>query len=274
MLGAQDFFDLKDNPFAGLFEGCAYVWDGLKRLKSYIDETINPNVSEILKDGPTLSRTVILHDGRMHKDGFELDPGDAAKGTFVVRRDGEVLPGASVIYAGASLMDERIQIGKGSVIEPGALIKGPSVIGDKTEIRQGAYIRGQVLVGNRCVVGHATEMKNAVLLGGSQAGHFAYLGDSILGAVNLGAGTKLANLKIVEGEIVLNIGGERYKTGLRKFGAVLGDGVETGCNSVTAPGTLLGKNVLVYPNCTARGFHPAGTIVKLRQNQIILQRRD
>jgi acetyltransferase-like isoleucine patch superfamily enzyme len=274
MLGTQDFFDLRDNPFVELFEGCTYVWDGLKRLTSYINEIIRPNVAEILKDGPTLSRTVVLHDARIFFDGFDLVPGDAAKGAFVVRLGGEILPGASVIYAGASLMDNRIQIGRGSVIEPGALIKGPTIIGDKTEIRQGAYIRGQVLVGNRCVVGHATEMKSAVLLGRSRAGHFAYVGDSILGAANLGAGTKLANLKIVEGEVVLNIGGERYKTGLRKFGAVLGDGVETGCNSVTVPGTLLGKNVLVYPNCTARGFQPAGTIIKLKQNQIILKRRD
>lgn len=274
MLGAQDFFDLEGNPFAGLFEGSTYVWEGLVRLKSFIEETIHPNVSRIVTDGPTLSRTVVLHEGRTLTDGFDLEPGDAAKGSFVVRRGGEVLTGASVIYAGASLMDDRIQIGQGTVVEPGALIKGPAIIGDMTEVRQGAYIRGQVLVGKRCVVGHATEMKHAVLLGRSQAGHFAYVGDSILGAVNLGAGTKLANLKIVEGEVELSISGVRYKTGLRKFGAVLGDGVETGCNSVTSPGTLLGKNVLVYPNCTARGHQPAGTIIKLKQKQMILKRRD
>ena len=99
-------------------------------------------------------------------------------------------------------------------------------------MRQGAYIRGNVLIGEHCVVGHATEIKSSVLLGDSKAGHFAYIGDSILGRVNLGAGTKLANLKITGSPIVITVAGKEYHTGLKKFGAILGDGVETGCNSV------------------------------------------
>jgi NDP-sugar pyrophosphorylase family protein len=178
-----------------------------------------------------------------------------------------VLEDATIIYAGVVLMDDEIYIGKGTVIESGALIKGPTIIGDNTEIRQGAYIRGNVIVGNKCVVGHTTEMKTAVMLGESKAGHFAYIGDSILGKVNLGAGTKLANLKMIESKIVLNIDGKKYETGLRKFGAIFADGVETGCNSVTAPGSLLGRNVLLYPNSTGRGYYPPNTIIKLKQNQ-------
>ena len=177
-----------------------------------------------------------------------------------------------MIYAGAVLMDDEIQIGKGTVIEPGTLIKGPAIILNNTEVRQGAYLRGNIMVGNKCVVGHTTEMKSAVMLGESKAGHFAYIGDSILGKVNLGAGTKLANLKIVASPVVLNINGAKYETGLKKFGAILGDGVEIGCNTVTAPGTLLGKSVLVYPNVNARGYHPPNTVIKLKQDQKYHQR--
>jgi UDP-N-acetylglucosamine diphosphorylase / glucose-1-phosphate thymidylyltransferase / UDP-N-acetylgalactosamine diphosphorylase / glucosamine-1-phosphate N-acetyltransferase / galactosamine-1-phosphate N-acetyltransferase len=205
---------------------------------------------------------MVIHDGKVLESGFIID---TVRG--MVKKDGIVLEDATIIYAGAVLMDDNISIGKGTVIESGALIKGPTIIGDNNEIRQGAYIRGNVIIGNKCVVGHTTEMKTAVMLGESKAAHFAYVGDSILGKVNLGAGTRLANLKMTESKIVVSIAGKKYETGLRKFGAICADGVETGCNSVTAPGTLLGKNVLLYPNATGRGYYPPNTIIKLRQNQ-------
>jgi NDP-sugar pyrophosphorylase family protein len=275
MLTAADFFDLEDTPFRALFDGAEYVWEGLGKIKPWIRDHIQPNVSGLVKNGPVLEKTAVLHQGRIYFQDFDLEPGDASKGAFTVRRGGRVLAGASVIYAGAVLMDEMIEIGRGAVVEPGALIKGPAVIGDQTEVRQGAYIRGDVLVGPRCVVGHTTEMKHAVMLGGSKAGHFAYIGDSILGSVNLGAGTKLANVKINHAGVKLRIRGQIHDTGLRKFGAICGDGVELGCNSVTSPGTLLGRNVMVYPNTNARGFHAPDTVVKLKQDQIILKiRRD
>jgi bifunctional N-acetylglucosamine-1-phosphate-uridyltransferase/glucosamine-1-phosphate-acetyltransferase GlmU-like protein len=107
------------------------------------------------------------------------------------------------------------------------------------------------------------------MLGGSKAGHFAYIGDSLLGEVNLGAGTKLANLKIVDSEVTVHFRDRKFQTGLKKFGAVLGDGVETGCNSVTSPGTLLGKGTIVYPNAYVRGYYPPRTVIKLKQNQKI-----
>jgi bifunctional N-acetylglucosamine-1-phosphate-uridyltransferase/glucosamine-1-phosphate-acetyltransferase GlmU-like protein len=122
------------------------------------------------------------------------------------------------------------------------------------------------------VVGHATEVKSSALLWESKAGHFAYIGDSILGKVNLGAGTKLANLKIFNEEVVIKIDRTKYETGLKKFGAILGDGVETGCNSVTSPGTLLSRGVLVYPNSTVGGYHPEKTIIKLRQQYELKKR--
>ena len=134
---------------------------------------------------------------------------------------------------------EQISIGKGTVVEPGALIKGPCLIGRDCEIRHGAYIRGGVLTGDRCVIGHATEVKGSILLDDVHAAHFNYVGDSILGnRVNLGAGVKLANVRLDEREV---------KTGLKKLGAILGDETQIGCNAVTNPGTVMGKGSLGYP---------------------------
>ncbi len=267
MLKPQDFFDLSGNQFAALFDNSQYVWDALKNLKGYINENLKGNVSKIRKGDTFINKTVILFNEKVIDDGFVIDT--TGKKPHVTR-DGVTLEGASIIYAGSNLMDDDIYIGKNTVVESGALIKGPTIIGDDTEIRQGAYIRGEVLVGNHCVVGHTTEIKSSVLLGGSKAGHFAYIGNSILGRVNLGAGTKIANLKIVDSQIILKVQGENYETGLRKFGAILADGVETGCNSVTTPGSLLGRNVMIYPNGTARGYYPPKTIIKVKQVQELL----
>lgn len=158
---------------------------------------------------------------------------------------------------------DQISIGEGTVVEPGAFIKGPCVIGRGCSIRQGAYIRGNVVVGDKCVVGHATEAKNTVFFNGAQAGHFAYLGDSILGNhVNIGAGTKCANLKLDHQTIVLHVNGESINTDLRKFGAILGDEVQLGCNAVTNPGTIIGKRSRCYPCVNFGGFIPPNSIVK------------
>ncbi len=270
MLNSEDLFDLSQTRFKGLFEDTEYVWDALKKLKKYIGDNLRPNVSGLRKKGEILlNQTLVLYDDEVIEAGFDVS---ISKKKLIIKKDGEFLDGASVIYAGAVLMDNEIYIGKGTIVEPGVLIKGPAIIGDNTELRQGAYLRGDTLVGNGCVVGHTTELKSCAMLGESKAGHFAYIGDSILGKVNLGAGTKLANLKIVESDVVISIEGKKYETGLRKFGAILADGVETGCNSVTSPGTILGKDVLLYPNTTARGYCPPKTIIKLEQTQILKQR--
>ncbi len=133
---------------------------------------------------------------------------------------------------------ELISIGKNTVVEAGAYIVGPAFIGENCQIRHGAYLRGDVFTENNCVIGHATEAKNAIFLEKAQAGHFAYVGDSILGKhVNLGAGTKCANLRFDR----KNVKVKGLDTGLRKFGAIFGDGAQTGCNVVTNPGTLMEK---------------------------------
>jgi UDP-N-acetylglucosamine diphosphorylase / glucose-1-phosphate thymidylyltransferase / UDP-N-acetylgalactosamine diphosphorylase / glucosamine-1-phosphate N-acetyltransferase / galactosamine-1-phosphate N-acetyltransferase len=170
---------------------------------------------------------------------------------------------------------ELISIGEGTIVEPGAFIKGPCVVGKGCSIRQGAYIRGNVVVGDHCVVGHATEAKNTVFLNWAQAGHFAYLGDSILGNhVNLGAGTKCANLKLDNGTVVLSVDGESVDTGLRKFGAVIGDFVQIGCNAVTNPGTIIGPRSRWYPCVNHGGIVPPNSIVKPAQKSQVVSIND
>ncbi len=264
MLRAEDFFKLEENPFKALFTDTEFVWEALGKIKGFIETQLVPNTAIARKGKPLIEKDLVFYNGEIIETGFEINTSGKK---VVVKKDGQVLEGASIIYAGCYLMDDQIYIGKNTIIEPTALIKGPSYIGDNSEVRHGAYIRGNVLIGDDCVVGHATEIKSSVMLGGSKAGHFAYIGDSILGKVNLGAGTKLANLKMVDSPVILNVDNVVYETGLRKFGAIVGDGVETGCNSVTAPGTLLSKNVLLYPNGTARGYYPQDTLIKVRQDQ-------
>jgi len=158
-------------------------------------------------------------------------------------------------------------IGEGTVVEPGALIRGPTIIGRNCQIRQNAYIRGAVIVGDDCVVGHSTEVKNSVLFNRSHAPHFNYVGDSILGNdANLGAGTKLSNYKIaLDKTIKIKAAGRTFDTGLIKFGAILGDSVQTGCNAVLNPGTVVGRRSQIYACSQVRGYIPPDTIVKLRQ---------
>lgn len=143
---------------------------------------------------------------------------------------------------------DSIFIGVGSVIEPGAYVQGPCIIGNHCTIRHGAYVRGGVITGNHCIIGHATEIKNSILLNRAQAAHFAYVGDSIIGNnVNLGAGAKLANLLFSKKNIHLKLENELIETHRRKLGAILGDGVQLGCNSVTNPGTIVAKHTRICP---------------------------
>lgn len=174
----------------------------------------------------------------------------------------------------AYLIDPHlISIGKNTIIEPGAYIKGPCIIGAHCTVRHGAYIRGNVITGDHCLIGHDTEIKNSILLGHAHAAHFAYLGDTIIGnRVNLGAGTKCANLKLDNGNVTVLYQKQRLDTGLRKFGAIIGDDSQLGCNAVTNPGTLLGKNVLCYPIVNISGFVPSNSIVKSIQKFSIVSR--
>ena len=151
---------------------------------------------------------------------------------------------------------EGIIIDGSAVVEAGAYITGPCYIGPRAVVRSGAYVRPYSWICADSVVGHATEVKHSLLLPGSKAPHFNYVGDSILGKdVNLGAGTKLSNLRNDGQEVLLRLSDQRIPSGLRKFGAVLGEGSALGCNSVTNPGVILGCNSTVWPNATVSGIH-------------------
>jgi NDP-sugar pyrophosphorylase family protein len=158
---------------------------------------------------------------------------------------------------------ELISIGQGTVIEPGAYIEGPVIIGPYNQIRHGAYIRGNVITGERCIIGHSTEIKHAILLNGAHAAHFNYVGDSILGNdVNLGAGVKLANFRLDHKEVFVLLQGQKILTGLKKLGAIVGDGAQLGCNAVTNPGTLIGPKAFCYPCVNIKGIVPSRAIYK------------
>ena len=165
-------------------------------------------------------------------------------------------------FPGASI-GERVLIGEGTVVEPGAMIKGPAIIGKNCQIRHNAYIRENVILGDGCVVGNSSELKNALLFNGAQAPHYNYIGDSILGhKAHLGAGVKISNVKLFSGNVEVEVEGVPFDTGLRKFGALLGDGAEVGCNAALNPGSILGRGAVIYPNVFWRGILPANTIAK------------
>jgi NDP-sugar pyrophosphorylase family protein len=175
---------------------------------------------------------------------------------------------------GTAYIGEHVSIGEGTVVEDGVMIVGPAVIGRNCQIRHNAYIRQNVLIGDDCVVGNATEVKNSILFNKAQAPHFNYVGDSILGfKAHLGAGVKISNFKIFPGNITVELNGQPFDTGLRKFGALLGDHCEVGCNAVLSPGSILGRSSVVYPNVVWRGILPEGMIVKDKAAHLIVPRR-
>ena len=157
-------------------------------------------------------------------------------------------------------------------IAPTASLTGPAIIGPNTQVRIGAFIRGGVLVGADCVVGNSVELKNVIIFDHVQVPHYNYVGDSILGySSHMGAGAVTSNIKSDRTNVVVRDGEERFETGLRKMGAILGDSVEIGCNSVLNPGTVIGPGSRVYPLSSVRGVIPprhiyknSGEIVKMR----------
>ncbi len=160
-------------------------------------------------------------------------------------------------------------------LPPQATIIGPAWIGPRTEIRPGAFIRGNVIVGADGVLGNACEFKNCLLLDRVQVPHFSYVGDSVLGnGAHLGAGVICSNLRLDQQEVVVRLPAGPVATGLRKFGAILGDEAEVGCNAVLQPGTLLGRRSLVMPLTPFGGILPAATIARMRGTLATIPRRD
>jgi len=256
------YFDqLNDFAHKGLFDRVETLWQPLQGLAESIEK--------ILADLPsTVDRVQTL-------EGCTL----IAKGSLSRYREPACCVERWIEISKPTLIEPMgIFLGAGTILEPSAIIKGPVVIGSQCEIRQGAYVRGNVVTGDRCVIGHATEVKNSILMNHSEAGHFNYIGDSILGSyVNLGAGAKLANLEFRSAEdkinealspIPLEAASGEWVTGPQKFGAVLGDSVEIGCNAVLCPGVFLGKDSKVYPNQTVRkGIYPPHTLLLPRDTK-------
>ena len=235
-ISIHDYFE--NIVWEGLFDDQKPVWAVLEKnvKENWLEKNLTPNASAIE-----------TQDGLVTKYQKVRVP----RGTFE-------------IYPGAFIKDTQIEISEGCIIESGAFLAGPTLLGPQTIIRQGAYVRGGVITASDCVIGHATEVKSSIFFTGAKAAHFAYVGDSVLGQhVNLGAGTKISNLKITETPIVILAEGKEFKTGLRKFGAILGDGVQTGCNSVLNPGTILGKGSMVYPASAPKaGVYKAKSIIR------------
>ncbi len=158
---------------------------------------------------------------------------------------------------------ENIWVAKSAKIAPSACINGPAIIDEEAEIRHCAFIRGNAIVGKGAVVGNSTELKNVILFNKVQVPHYNYVGDSILGfKAHMGAGSITSNVKSDKTLVVVKAGEETYETGLKKFGAMLGDNVEVGCNSVLNPGTVIGRETNIYPTSMVRGFIPAQSIYK------------
>ncbi len=171
----------------------------------------------------------------------------------VLPRIGEYLKknlknGSKAKLIGSPVIGENVHLGEGTIVEPGVYIRGPAWIGKNCEVRHGAYIRENVIAGDGCVLGNSCEFKNCVLLSGAHVSHFSYVGDSIVGRdVNLGAGVILSNYRLDGQAIKVRVAGTLVETGLRKFGAMVGDKASIGCNAVINPGSLIAKGAKILP---------------------------
>ena len=162
---------------------------------------------------------------------------------------------------------DDIWVARSAKIYPTATLTGPLIIGERTEVRPGAFIRGSAIIGDDCVIGNSTEIKNDIIFDHVQVPHYNYVGDSILGAYShMGAGSITSNVKSDKTPVVVKYDGEEINTGRKKFGAMLGDHVEVGCNTVLNPGTVVGRNSTIYPVSMIRGVIPANSICKNKPN--------
>jgi len=246
------FENVPDGFISSLLADSEFPWSPLARLK----QRISNQFSNLVASGNLQAdRTVLLDSqGHMHEGAYYIMRTTRLSEPFV---DPELC----------------ISIGVGSLVEAGATIKDHTIIEHNCEIRQGAYVRGSVFIGQGSVVGHTTEIKNSVFVRHVEAGHFAYVGDSLVGSyVNLGAGTKISNLEFrsldakkneVFPHIPFRVGRESIKTGISKFGAIIGDGCETGCNSVLCPFVLLEPRCWIMPcQCVVQAIYGKGSVLR------------
>ncbi len=212
------------------------------------------------------------------KNLYDLNETIAAKIFEGVTYPWEVLPKIEnfILELGKTLdKDEYEQVGddiwiaKSAIVAPTAYIKGPAIIGKNAEVRHCAFIRGKAIVGEGAVVGNSTELKNVILFNKVQVPHYNYVGDSILGyKAHMGAGSITSNVKSDKKLVVVKNGEEEIETGLKKFGAMLGDNVEVGCGTVLNPGSVVGRGTNIYPLSSVRGVIPKNSIYK-NSNEIV-----
>ncbi len=203
---------------------------------------------------------------------FDLEHSDAKEYLLKFEYPWQALSGIKnmIISLGNSLdfddydeISENVWIHKTATVASTAYIGSPCIIGAETEIRHCAFIRGSALIGQNCVIGNSVELKNVIVFDSVQVPHYNYVGDSILGyKAHMGAGSITSNVKSDKTLITVNNGTEKIETELKKFGAMLGDYVEVGCNSVLNPGTIIGKNSNIYPLSSVRGVVPCESIYK------------
>ena len=243
-LQTKNFFSHIPTAMEGLFGAEENAFSALKKLPAYIDDFFGL----VSSSPPVPALTKLANGDYLVKDQILLEkPWVDARG--------------------------KIYLGTHCRLEAGVLLKSHTILLEEVEVRHGAYIRGFLLAGRGCVIGHATEIKNSILQEHVECGHFNYVGDSVIGSfVNLGAGSKLANLqfrsleakqKIQFPEIYFSYQGKKFASGFQKLGSVVGDGVEVGCNAVLAPAVFLGKEATVLPNAyVPKGFYPANSFIK------------
>ncbi|HEY9053177.1 MAG TPA: hypothetical protein VIO60_00015 [Rectinemataceae bacterium] len=243
--GMPELFDLGSTAFFRLFAYLDHPWEALTALDSYL--------GMLLAEDPL---------GEGSQAGSGAGSGSGSAGTRADLRLGR----QAVVEEGARI-EGSVHIGAGTVVESGAYIRGPAWIGERCSVRQGAYLRGFVLAGDGVVLGHASEFKRCILLEGSQAPHFNYVGDSVLGlGAHIGAGVILSNVRLDKRGVRTALLPEDPEakprlvdTGLDKFGAILGDACEVGCNTVLNPGTILGAHCVVPPLSNIRGTFAQGS---------------
>ena len=211
---------------------------------------MNINIKDIVDIEHTISKSIFLSNDKF----YEIIP---------KIKDSVIEIGNSLDKSKYDMVGDNIWISKSAVIDDSAKIMGPCIIDDNTEVRHCAFIRGGVIVGKNCVIGNSCELKNAIIFDNCQIPHFNYIGDSIMGYhSHIGAGVIVTNLKSDKTNIVIRNNGNIIETGLRKMGSIIGDYVEVGCNSTLFPGTIINRNVNVYPLTRVRGIIPGDSIVK------------
>lgn len=267
------FFDLESMEYQELFENVSFVWEVIKKMQegAPVDQLTRAKCEVVSGSGEKpadISGSVEVRIAEGAKVGpYVVISGDG--GLVCIDKGAQVRPGTMII-AGKN----AVYIGPGAKIGPNAHLdatKGSICVGEKSTLRQSSYLRELALIGTKATIGNSCEIKCALIGREAEVPHFSYVGDSIFGyKAHTGAGVKISNLKITPdpekvNTVKVQYNGETYDTGMRKFGAILGDHAQLGCNSVANPGTFIGKNSLVYSGSNIIGFIPENTIVKLRQ---------